>query len=249
VTVDPRLRLPRRLTAILLIAAATAGFAAAVLRMRTSGGAHRAVETTAISPPVRPQLWRSARPAVLRMPTGLIAAQVTSGEGEVHRVVLARVTGSRSRDALVEWWTHDEQPRVAFWYRRPDSTWAEVRVPIVGRTNGVANNVLYTNYLQIDAADVTGDGRAELLVDDVTGNHGCGTKSVYRWKRQRLVKIFELGDCERYWEPHGGKLLITQGLYRGGESVCCPSYFAVNSYGFNGARLVVENSRLYWAHE
>jgi hypothetical protein len=94
-------------------------------------------------------------------------------------------------------------------------------------------------------ADVTHDGRADLLVSDVQGNHGSGPYRVVMGGGAPVTLL--AGEwAESSWRVRHGALTILEP--RGGRSVCCPDWYAYITYRWTGTDLVVGRTRLVRQH-
>jgi hypothetical protein len=98
---------------------------------------------------------------------------------------------------------------------------------------------------EVSFADLTHDGRPELLVSDVQGNHGSGPYRVVLGGL-RPVTILAGEWAESWWRVRDGVLTIVEP--RGGRSVCCPEFRAFVRYRWTGRRLVVAGTRLVRQH-
>jgi hypothetical protein len=97
-------------------------------------------------------------------------------------------------------------------------------------------------------ADVTGDGRPEVVAADWQGNHACGPRRVVATFGSRPRTILSASWCETFWSVERGALRIEQASYRAGDSMCCPSFELYATYRWNGRRLVISHRRLVRRH-
>jgi hypothetical protein len=97
----------------------------------------------------------------------------------------------------------------------------------------------------VEIADVTGDGDRDVLASDVQGNHGSGPYRVVQAGPHPDTLL--AGDwAESRWFVRRGILTIVEP--RGGQSVCCPDWYAYVRYRWTGRTLVVAKTRLVRQH-
>jgi hypothetical protein len=92
----------------------------------------------------------------------------------------------------------------------------------------------------IRIADVTGDGRPDVLVHDEWGNHGTGPFTITATVDGRPRRIlYEDRWVETSWHVAGGRLHVDRADYKARDSMCCPSGVLHLTYRWTGSRLVV----------
>jgi hypothetical protein len=129
-------------------------------------------------------------------------------------------------------------------YKAPYTVW---RLVLWTRDKGwhpryvIAGPTVLSPIDDVRFADLTHDGRRDLLVSDVQGNHGSGPYRVLAGG-PRPATILAGDWSESSWRVRHGVLTIVEP--RGGQSVCCPDFHAYLTYRWNGKRLVLASTRL-----
>lgn len=130
-------------------------------------------------------------------------------------------------------------------YAAPYTVWRLVLWTHLGRWRAhdvVAGPTALSPIDDIRFADVTHDGRLDLLVSDVQGNHGSGPYRIVTVRRGLPRTILSGTWSESSWRISHGSLTINEP--RGGQSVCCPEFRAFLTFRWNGRRLVLSHTRL-----
>lgn len=98
--------------------------------------------------------------------------------------------------------------------------------------------------LQVERGDVTGDRRPELLIvhsNDGTGY--CGPRRLLRMYGE-FRELFSRYTCNTRMNLRAGALHIAEGVYREGDSVCCPRFVRRTVMRWRNGRAQVVRNRL-----
>ncbi len=178
-------------------------------------------------------------------------SQLIPPGSQINRVWYAPARTHRER-VLVEWtdpdryvrWGHLGQ-RIARWgltlWSSTGSRWQAVRIPVV-EFPGPSPADIYVAF-----ADVTGDGRADLLFEQDPGtNHGCGPHQVFATSPNGLTtRVFSAYLCETPLRADHGLLVLDMGDYIRNDAVCCPSFREDLRLRWDGRRFVQDSVRVY----
>ena len=92
--------------------------------------------------------------------------------------------------------------------------------------------------IQVTTADVTGDDSDDAIVlEGTSGSGACGTWFVLELRS--LERIFDRALCDARVEPApagSSGLVLTESVYREGDSHCCPSALRQTTLGWTGSR-------------
>lgn len=92
--------------------------------------------------------------------------------------------------------------------------------------------------IQVTTADVSGDGSDEAIVfEGTSGSGACGTWLVLDLRS--LDRTFDRDLCDARVEPGPAEspgLVLTESVYREGDSHCCPSALRRTTLGWTGSR-------------
>jgi hypothetical protein len=167
------------------------------------------------------------------------------------------VRGGRQADQiLVEWikarkaslygmdFSQNVSWGLTLWTQHPyrfsfQAPWKGVEVPVLRYPPGAPD-------LRVRLADVTGDGHADVLVEQYPGtNHGCGPhKVIATFASGETWRIFEASLCETDLRGVRGLLALDLPWYGPHDSVCCWSKVRRLRLHWNGKRYVVVSARV-----
>src|SRR5262249_29381844 len=101
--------------------------------------------------------------------------------------------------------------------------------------------------LQIGFADVTGDGRADLLFEqDPITNHGCGPHRVFSTSPRGVTTlVFSSYLCETPLRSDRGLLTLDMPDYIRGDAMCCASFREKLRLRWDGRRFVQDSVHVY----
>jgi len=98
---------------------------------------------------------------------------------------------------------------------------------------------------QVKIADVTRDGRADVLLERWPGaNHLCGPRQIFSIDRDGPHVIFARSMCETYWRVRSSDVDFDQAWYTRKDSMCCPSFRHRFVLHWDGEKLIRVSSRL-----
>ena len=122
------------------------------------------------------------------------------------------------------------------WTESTSHRWQAVDIPVVHGPPGDS----------VDFADVTGDGRADLLFEQYPGtNHGCGPHEVFSTSRQAFTtRVFSAYMCETTLRADHGLLALDLPYYTHNDSMCCWSYTEYLRLRWNGRKFVQTSVRM-----
>ncbi len=89
--------------------------------------------------------------------------------------------------------------------------------------------------ISLTPGDLTGDGVADLLTNELTGGTGaCGRWRVVASEPGRATEIFRRDTCDTEIVIAGGELRLRKAVYEQGDPHCCPSAFRVTTLRWDG---------------
>jgi hypothetical protein len=178
-------------------------------------------------------------------------SQLIPRGSRINRVWYAPARGYH-RQVLVEWtdphtyvrWGHLGQ-RIARWgltlWSSTGSRWQAVRIPAIEFPGpGPAD-------IHIAFADVTGDGRADLLFEQDPGtNHGCGPHQVFATSPHGVTtRVFSSYLCETPLGGDHGLLALDMPNYIRNDAMCCASFREDLRLRWDGRRFVQDSVHVY----
>ena len=171
-------------------------------------------------------------------------SQLVPRGSRASEVWYAPAGGHRPR-VLVEWterdkhFRHDHQlPEPFPWgltlWSFTGSRWQAVELPVVRWAPPDGNDV------RIAFADVTGDGRPDLLFEqDPMTNHGCGPHRIFSTSRGGVTtRVFSSYLCETTLAGDHGLLALDMPYYLRNNAMCCPSFIEHLRLRWDGERFV-----------
>ena len=170
-------------------------------------------------------------------------SQIVPTDARIQAVVSPRAP---TPAVLVVWQRSFGQERpyvetaVALWNRPvidEIATWRRVFSLHATESEGVER-------MDVDTADLTGDGRDDFLVfEDMDGSGGCGLYRVYRAAAASATEIWRRHACTDWKSTFlQGHVLVTedgvgQTAASKGQIHCCPRLIRRTEYRWNGSRL------------
>jgi hypothetical protein len=190
-------------------------------------------------------------------PMGLPVVRTLGGDGDPHDFNLSQLIphGSQAsgvwyagQQILVKWVNRHKHFRhglaklspppyqwgLVMWSEKSATRWQAVNIPVI-RRNGMNGD------MRISFADVTGDGRADLLLEQHPGtNHGCGPHEAFATSRKTGVTTRVYSDylCEAGLYGDHGLLALGMEYYIRNDSMCCASYHESLRLRWDGHRYV-----------
>ena len=207
----------------------------------------------ATAKPLKPLVIRSA--AARRLPViGTLRGVYYPQDFDLSQLIprgsrINRVWYSPARkhhqQVLVEWtdrdryirWGHLRQ-RIARWgltlWSSAGPGWRAVRIPVIEFPGPSPADI------HIAFADVTGDGRADLLFEQDPGtNHGCGPHRIFTTSASGVTtQAFSSYLCETILHGDHGLLALDMPYYLHNDSMCCATYHEHLRLRWNGRQYV-----------
>lgn len=120
------------------------------------------------------------------------------------------------------------------------SRWRAVNIPIV-RWAPPASNMVYISF-----ADVTADGRPDLLFEqDPMTNHGCGPHQIFATSPSGVTtRVFSSYLCETPLRGAGGLLALDMPYYLRNDAMCCPAMYEHLRLRWDGRRYIRDAVRI-----
>lgn len=199
-------------------------------------------------------------------PRQLHVAQVLTGDNDPHGFDLSQLIPRGSRvnqvwypstqrnhqQILVEWtdphryvvWgaLHNRTPRwgLRLWTETNSTRWYAVDLPVVEWAGPSVSKV------DIRFADVTGDGRPDVLFEQDPGtNHGCGPHQIFATPARGVTtRVFSSYLCETSVSGDHGLLALRLAYYAGNDPACCASYSESLHLRWDGRRFVRASVRI-----
>jgi hypothetical protein len=199
-----------------------------------------------------PAAAKQRKPLVIHTapPTHLPVVRTLRGDDDPHAFDLSRLAPRRSRveqvwfapsrklhrQLLVEWTERHKHFRYGHMYPEP-FRWGLVLWTETSAVRWQAANIPIVRWappdssmLRIAFADVTGDGRPDLLFEqDPMTNHGCGPHQIFA--------TTVLGGDH-------GLLALDMPYYLRNNAMCCPSFYEHLRLRWNGQRYVRASLRI-----
>jgi hypothetical protein len=220
-----------------------------------------------------PAAAKQLKPLVIHTapPLQLHVVRTTFGTDDPHFFSLSRLVprGSRveqvwyvpsrklHRQVLVEWTERHRHfpyghmsPRpfrwgLKLWTETSATRWHAVNIPIIRWAPPDPVDI------RITFADVTGDGRPDLLFEqDPMTNHGCGPHQIFATSARGVTtRVFSSYLCETILHGDHGLLALDLPYGVGMDAVCCPSFEEHLRLRWSGNRYVTDSvhfQRLHW---